>query len=114
MSNIFLPFRKPRVTPNSTTEYSAMPRRLNNGLALMPRWMLLAALAAICLLAVVGCRPNLGASTKGWGAVAVANGVVYATTRDGQVLALDDFGDGTVSTRWRSSVGGGRRICGRV
>ncbi len=110
MSNIFPPFRKPRVTPNSTNEDvaedAAMPGRRNNGLALAPRWMLVAALAAICLLAVAGCRPNLGASTKGWGAVAVANGVVYATTLDGQVLALDDFGDGTVSTRWRSSIGG--------
>ena len=64
----------------------------------------LAALAVLCL-AVGGCGRDLGASTKGWGSVAVANGVVYATTLSGQVYALDDFGLEGVSTRWLSSVG---------
>ena len=63
-----------------------------------------AALAVLCL-AVGGCGRDLGASTKGWGSVAVANGVVYATTLSGQVYALDDFGLEGVSTRWLSSVG---------
>ena len=64
----------------------------------------LAALAILCL-AVTGCARDLGASTKGWGSVAVANGVVYATTLSGQVYALDDFGLDGVSTRWVSAVG---------
>ncbi len=64
----------------------------------------LAALAVLCL-AFGGCGRDLGASTKGWGSVAVANGVVYATTLSGQVYALDDFGLEGVSTRWLSSVG---------
>ena len=63
-----------------------------------------AALAVLCL-AAGGCGRDLGASTKGWGSVAVANGVVYATTLSGQVYALDDFGLEGVSTRWLSSVG---------
>ena len=63
-----------------------------------------AALAVLCL-GVGGCGRDLGASTKGWGSVAVANGVVYATTLSGQVYALDDFGLEGVSTRWLSSVG---------
>ena len=63
-----------------------------------------AALAVLCL-AAAGCGRDLGASTKGWGSVAVANGVVYATTLSGQVYALDDFGLEGVSTRWLSSIG---------
>jgi outer membrane protein assembly factor BamB len=63
-----------------------------------------AALAVLCL-AVGGCGRDLGASTKGWGSVTVANGVVYATTLSGQVYALDDFGLEGVSARWLSAVG---------
>ena len=66
--------------------------------------MLLCGLAAI-ILAATGCTPNLGASTRGWGAVAVADGVVYATTLEGQVYALNDLGPEGVSTRWVSTVG---------
>ena len=58
------------------------------------------------LLLFTSCRPNLGASTQGWGAVAADRGVVYATTLDGQVFALDDFGMDGVSIRWISTVGG--------
>ena len=66
--------------------------------------LVFAALAFLCL-ALAGCGRDLGASTKGWGSVAVANGVVYATTLSGQVYALDDFGLDGVSTRWLSAVG---------
>ena len=66
--------------------------------------MLFCGLAAIVLVAT-GCTPNLGASTRGWGAVAVADGVVYATTLEGQVYALNDLGPEGVSTRWVSTVG---------
>lgn len=66
---------------------------------------LLGALATI-ILAAAGCTPNLGASTQGWGAVAVAEGVVYATTLEGQVYALNDLGAEGVSTRWVSAAGG--------
>lgn len=69
------------------------------------RAALLAALAAM-IFALTGCAPNLGASTQGWGAVAVAEGVVYATTLNGQVYALNDLGAEGVSTRWVSAVGG--------
>jgi outer membrane protein assembly factor BamB len=64
----------------------------------------LAVLGVLCLT-VAGCGRDLGASTKGWGSVAVANGVVYATTLSGQVYALDDNGSEGVSTRWVSAVG---------
>ena len=67
---------------------------------------LLVTAAALLLLAMAGCTPNLGASTKGWGSVAAANGVVYATTLNGQVYALNDLGPEGVSTRWISAVGG--------
>ncbi|CAI8018352.1 Uncharacterized protein YxaL [Geodia barretti] len=63
-----------------------------------------AVLGVLCLT-VAGCGRDLGASTKGWGSVAVANGVVYATTLSGQVYALDDNGSEGVSTRWVSAVG---------
>ena len=53
-----------------------------------------------------GCAPNLGASTSGWGSVAVGDGVVYATTLNGQVYALNDLLSEGVSTRWVSTVGG--------
>ena len=62
--------------------------------------------AAVFALGVAACTPNLGASTRGWGAVAVAEGVVYATTLNGQVYALNDLGAEGVSTRWVSGVGG--------
>ena len=68
------------------------------------RATLLAALAAM-IFGLAGCTPNLGASTQGWGAVAVAEGVVYATTLKGQVYALNDLGAEGVSTRWVSAVG---------
>ena len=57
------------------------------------------------MLVATGCTPNLGASTRGWGAVAVADGVVYATTLEGQVYALNDLGPEGVSTRWVSTAG---------
>ena len=38
--------------------------------------------------------------------MAVADGVVYATTLEGQVFALNDLGPEGVSTRWVSTVGG--------
>ncbi len=82
----FPPFRKPR-------------RNLS-----LP--MVLLAVTAFICLAAIGCRPNLGASTNGWGAVSGADGVVYATTLNGQVYALNDLGPEGVSTRWVSSVGG--------
>ncbi len=65
----------------------------------------LLAVAAL-LLGAAGCTPNLGASTNGWGSVAAADGVAYATTLNGQVYALNDLGPGGVSTRWISTVGG--------
>lgn len=71
-----------------------------------PRFVAWFALAAAITLAVAGCTPNLGASTKGWGSVAVAEGVVYATTLEGQVYALNDLVSEGVSTRWVSTVGG--------
>ncbi|MDE2785620.1 MAG: PQQ-binding-like beta-propeller repeat protein [Chloroflexota bacterium] len=61
-------------------------------------------LAFLCL-AVTACGRDLGASTKGWGSVAAANGIVYATTLTGQIYALDDFGTEGVSTRWTSALG---------
>ncbi len=73
--------------------------------------LVLAALAVLCL-AATGCGRDLGASTKGWGSVAVGNGVVYATTLAGQVYALDDFGLDGVSTRWVSAVGSERGFGG--
>lgn len=66
---------------------------------------LFAVLIAAGLL-MTGCTPNLGASTQGWGAVAVDQGVVYATTLQGQVYALNDLGPEGVSTRWVSAVAG--------
>ena len=56
--------------------------------------------------AAAGCTPNLGASTDGWGAVAVNNDVVYAVTLDGQVFALNDLGSDGVSSRWVSAIAG--------
>lgn len=70
-----------------------------------PRLFLAFVALAILFLAVIGCGRDLGASTKGWGSVAVANGVVYATTLNGQLYALDDFGSEGVSTRWNSALG---------
>ncbi len=66
----------------------------------------MALLVALAMLALMGCTPNLGASTKGWGAVSVSNGVVYASTLNGQIFALNDLGPEGVSTRWVSAVGG--------
>ena len=90
---------------------------------LSPRWApphtsrSLRLLTALVLLAVVGlvmagCGRDLGASTRGWGSVAAANGVVYATTLSGQVYALDDFGAEGVSTRWVSAVASERGFGG--
>ncbi len=67
--------------------------------------LLFAVVVAFAVLAT-GCTPNLGASTSGWGAVAVDDGVVYATTLEGQVYALNDLMSEGVSTRWVSTVGG--------
>ena len=61
-------------------------------------------LGAVVALSATGCTPNLGASTNGWGAVAVDQGVVYATTLDGQVYALNDLISEGVSTRWVSTI----------
>ena len=66
----------------------------------------LLALLVVALLLAAGCRPNLGASTQGWGAVVADNGVVYATTLNGQVYALDDRGVDGVNTRWQSTLPG--------
>lgn len=63
-------------------------------------------MGAVVALLASGCTPNLGASTNGWGAVAVDEGVVYATTLEGQVYALNDLVSEGVSTRWVSTVGG--------
>ena len=93
MTHHFLPSRNPQ-TRRALAAKSRFPR-------LLPAF---AALTILCL-AVAGCSPNLGASTKGWGSVAAANGVVYATTLTGQVYALDDFGVDGVSTRWISALG---------
>ena len=93
MTHHFLPSRNPQ-----TRRALAAKSRF---LRLLPAF---AALTILCL-AVAGCSPNLGASTKGWGSVAAANGVVYATTLTGQVYALDDFGVDGVSTRWISALG---------
>ena len=67
---------------------------------------------AALLLSLAGCTPNLGASTNGWGSVAAADGVVYATTLNGQVYALNDLGPEGVSTRWISTVGGEKGFLG--
>lgn len=72
----------------------------------------LLAVAATVVLVATGCAPNLGASTRGWGAVAVDQGVVYATTLEGQVYALNDLTSEGVSTRWVSTVGGERGFRG--
>ena len=73
----------------------------------MQSWFgILLALVITVGLAGAGCTPNLGASTNGWGAVAVDDGVVYATTLEGQVYALNDLVSEGVSTRWVSTVGG--------
>ena len=74
--------------------------------------LLLFALAALLAMGAVGCARDLGASTRGWGSVAVAEGVVYATTLEGQVYALNDLGPDGVSTRWISTVGGERGFHG--
>ena len=94
MFHHFLPFR----TSTATSKQGSLfwPGR---ALALL-------ILGAALGLALVGCAQNLGASTRGWGSVAVANGVVYATTLQGQVYALNDLGPDGVSTRWISTVGG--------
>ena len=91
---------------------------LRFSLPCLPSWRkmswpatLLVTLAAI-VFAAMGCTPNLGASTQGWGAVAVAPGVVYATTLGGQVYALNDLGPEGVSTQWVSGVDGERGIGG--
>ena len=70
-----------------------------------PRLFLACAALAVLCLAVTGCGRDLGASTRGWGSIGVANGVVYATTLSGQLYALDDFGVDGVSTRWTSALG---------
>ena len=93
MTHQFPPFRNP------LTRW-ALPAK-SQLLRLLPAF---AALALLCL-AITGCGRDLGASTKGWGSVAAANGVVYATTLSGQVYALDDFGIDGVSTRWVSALG---------
>ncbi len=72
----------------------------------MPWQMALLGTLALVILVATGCTPNLGASTQGWGAVEVAEGVVYATTLEGQVYALNDLGPEGVSTRWVSAIGG--------
>ena len=70
-------------------------------------WLgILFALAIAIGIVGAGCTPNLGASTSGWGAVAVDDGVVYAATLEGQVYALNDLISEGVSTRWVSTVGG--------
>ncbi len=93
MSYHFLPSRK-SLTRWATSHTSRSLRLV----------LAFAALAVLCL-AITGCGRSLGASTQGWGSIAVANGVVYATTLSGQVYALDDFGLDGVSTRWVSAVG---------
>ena len=93
MTYHFPPFRK----LSSNWALTAKPRSLRPLLAF-------AALTCLCL-ALSGCGRDLGASTKGWGSVAAAHGVVYATTLKGQVYALDDFGAEGVSTRWVSALG---------
>ena len=75
-------------------------------------WAALLLATAALLLGAAGCTPNLGASTNGWGSVAAANGVVYATTLNGQVYALNDLGPEGVSTRWISTVGGEKGFLG--
>ena len=94
MTQHFLPFRNLPIRWALHTT----PRSLRLLLAL-------AALAAFCL-AATGCTPNLGQSTRGWGSVAVTNGVVYTTTLAGQVHALRDSGLEGVTTHWTSAVGG--------
>ncbi len=93
MTHHFLPSRNPLTLWAPPTK--------SRFLRLLP---VFAALAFLCL-SVTGCGRDLGASTKGWGSVAAANGVVYATTLAGQVYALDDFGVDGVSTRWVSVLG---------
>ena len=99
MPHSFLPFRNRRV--NSDHQTQPLRYRL---------FLLLLALAV--LLCLAGCGQNLGASTRGWGSVAAANGVVYATTLAGQVHALDDFGPDGVGTRWISAAPGDRGFLG--
>ena len=92
MPNIFPPFRNRWQSPS------------------LPR--VLVVLAVLACLVGAGCAPDLGGSTQGWGAVAVADGVVYATTLEGQVYALNDLGPEGVSTRWISTIGGGEGFQG--
>ena len=96
----FPPFR----TSPTHWAFTATPRSLRLFLGFV-------VLALLCL-AVSGCARDLGASTRGWGSVAAANGVVYATTLAGPVYALDDFGPDGVSTRWISAVGSERGFGG--
>ena len=107
MSYHFPPFRNYRVNRRRPN-----PRRPAAAFGLMLRPLLLLALAGILLLGIAGCTPSLGASTRGWGSVAVADGVVYATTLEGQVYALNDLGPDGVSTRWISTVPGERGFHG--
>ena len=93
MTHHFLPSRNP-LTRRALT-VTIRPKRL---------FLALAALAVLCLV-ITGCGRDLGASTKGWGSVSVANGIVYATALSGQLYALDDFGVDGVSTRWVSALG---------
>ena len=102
----FLPFRKHRARrvdcdyPKATWAFGRYCRGFRFPI------LLTLALAMLLLAGAAGCTPNLGASTRGWGAIAADLGVVYATTLSGQVLALDDFGSDGVSVRWLSTVGG--------
>ena len=97
-----------RLLNNNMPRYFPPSRNLAQNGTLVVFLLLIWAL----LLVGAGCTPNLGASTNGWGAVAAANGVVYATTLSGQVYALNDLGPQGVSTRWISTVGGEKGFLG--
>ena len=100
MSYLFPPSRNP----------AAQPRNRNT--STLWRFPALLALAGLLCLAATGCARDLGASTRGWGSVAAVNDVVYATTLQGQLYALNDLGPDGVSARWISTIGADRGFHG--
>ena len=54
----------------------------------------------ILLLSIAACTRDIGGVSSGWNALAVGNEVVYVGTKEGQVQALTDRGDGVLPEKW--------------
>lgn len=109
---IFSFFVSQTSSKGAKTEISLLARRAFPIRVKVPSRGLLGLIIILSCIALVGCRPKLGASTTGWEPVVASDGIVYVGTTGGEVKALTDSGSAGVTLKWTYPAESGNSIQG--